>query len=211
LLELETKKVFDRTICFTFFGNWLDSLEQMENEHSDQDAAYQMFKMIANYSLYEQEPELGDNPVCGALWPLLKREIDSSVQNRKRGFAVMGPTEKQIEIIRTHIKYPDASQRDLAEMLGVSKTTVNQAIQKYIEDPSLYAGAVDEAGVVDGDACVAAADDAGDTDCSIGDSYFRDSIKDSYIYGDSDSSGTGTLVQNESMEDWESALSRMPF
>lgn len=141
--KIADKKVYDRTVCFTFFGNWLESMEIMENEHSAEDPAYQLFKMIANFALYEVEPEADTTPIAKAMWPLLKREIEVSVENRKRGFDTSLPTEKQLAVVSMHIAYPDMSQRDIAAELGIALNTVHNALKKYREEPALFAGSID--------------------------------------------------------------------
>ncbi len=141
--ELMNKKEFDRSVCFTFFGNWLDCLKAMENEYSLEDKAYQMFKIIARYALYEEAPDCSTDPTLPMVWPLLKQQIDASVANRKRGFALPGPSDKQRAIIDCFVEHPELSQREIADILGVSKTTVNQTIRKFEDDPEPFGYCID--------------------------------------------------------------------
>lgn len=198
-----TNSIFDRSICFTFFGNWLESLEAMENEHSADDTAYQMFKTIARYSLFGEEPVPETNSVLGIMWPILRREIDSSVSNRRRGFLDPEPTEKQKEIIARYVDSPWMSQRDIADELGVSKTTVNSTIQKFKNDPAPFGYGVHA--VADGKGNTAVEyyplDACEDTPCVSGGDSAGASISyggdDNHNAGDSvnDATGTGTVVQ----------------
>jgi len=57
-----------------------------------------LFKAIANYSLFDEEPEFETckaNRSFKRFWPMLTKQIEASRASRKRGFRdTHGPTEK---------------------------------------------------------------------------------------------------------------------
>jgi len=129
-LSTENKKAFDPTTCFTFYGSWLKAIEKLETEQDRNSIAYKIFKAIANYSMYDEEPDF-DNPVLTALWLVLEREIDSSVQKRKQGFAKDMINDNYQKIIQAVIDNPSASLRDIGTMTGTNKNMVDRVKKKY--------------------------------------------------------------------------------
>lgn len=135
MIEKDKRKPFDSTICFTFFGDWLDTIESLEKDCGE-DVAYALFKAIANYSMCGEEPtfSLADKSgsiACKAVWGLLVNDIDTSISNRKRWFDKSCPTEKQKAIIDECIRRPDSSAREIADAIGVSKSSVDRVRKKY--------------------------------------------------------------------------------
>ena len=55
--DVERKKAFDATVCFSFFGTWLEAIEAYETEADTSSNAYKLFKAIAYYSMM----------LCGAI------------------------------------------------------------------------------------------------------------------------------------------------
>ena len=136
MIDNQKKKAFDSTVCFSFFGSWLNTLERLETANEKNSMSYMLFKAIAYYSLYGIEPEFDmederNNITCGALWEVIGNEIDNSIKNRKRWFADECPTEKQRAIIAECIKHPDASLRDIAAITGTSKSLVSSTKKRY--------------------------------------------------------------------------------
>lgn len=131
------KKPFDPTVCFTFFGSWFATIEQMETNQDLVSPAYMLFKAIANYALYGLEP--GEEYDCPELkhityfWPLLAKEIENNISRRKRGFAAEKPNELHEKIINAIIADPKASDREIGKRLGCGKTTVNDVRRMYSE------------------------------------------------------------------------------
>ena len=71
-------------------------------------------------------------------WPMLERQIDSSIKSRKRWYEKRdGPTENAKKVIDTYKKNPNASIRYVAEVTGVSKSEVNRIKRKYIHSESV--------------------------------------------------------------------------
>lgn len=125
------KKPFDSSICFTFFGSWAETIEGLESDTDKKSPAYQLYKAISNYSLYGLEPDFNSlepqiKLVMQSFWKTLSSDIDQSKARRKRGFAAEKPTESQDAVIRECIKRPNASIRDVAEVTGVSKSSVER-------------------------------------------------------------------------------------
>ena len=92
----DNKKPFDSTVCFTFYGSWVRTIEQLEMDAEENSLAYKLFKAIADYSLYGLEPNFDDlepfqRITLKAVWETISTEIDNSVARRKRAF----PTRSQ--------------------------------------------------------------------------------------------------------------------
>ncbi len=129
----ENKKAFDPTTCFTFFGSWLNAIEALETEQDKNSTAYVLFKSIANYSMYDIEPDFSECPNLKAFWILLEKEIDISIGNRKRGFAKDEMNDKYQSIINAIIEYPEASLRKIGTITGTNKEMVRRVKKKYAE------------------------------------------------------------------------------
>lgn len=131
------KKNFDPTTCFTFFGSWLKSIEKLNNEHDE----YLLFKAIAYYSMYDEEPEFEDSSILSALWALIEREIDISINRRKANFDNDELNEKRQKIIEALIQHPELSYREIGVLTGTNKDMVSRVkranqleIEKRIAD-----------------------------------------------------------------------------
>lgn len=129
----ENKKPFDPTTCFTFFGSWLKSIEALETEQDKNSTAYTLFKAIANYSMYDIEPDFSNNPILNAFWILVEKEIDISIGNRKRGFADDELNAKYQSIINAIVEHPKASLREIGSITGTDKEMVRRIKKKYAE------------------------------------------------------------------------------
>lgn len=132
----DNKKPFDSTVCFTFYGSWARTIEQLETEAEENSLAYKLFKAISNYSLYDIEPNFDDlEPLqripLKAVWETISTEIDNSIARRKRGFANEKPTELQEAIIAECIKSPHDSCRAIGDAVGASKSEVDRVRKKY--------------------------------------------------------------------------------
>ena len=123
------RKAFDSSVSFMFFGTWVKSIERLEPFGVDK--AYRFFKAIADYSMYEEEPGFSDDALLWAMWPTVEREIDLSVDRRKRGFAKDEMNENYQAIIHAAALYPKASLRQLAEITGTNKNMVDRVKRKY--------------------------------------------------------------------------------
>ncbi len=132
----DNKKPFDSTVCFTFYGSWVRTIEQLETAAEDNSIAYKLFKAIADYSLYDTEPDFDNlepfqRIALKAIWEPISTEIDNSVSRRKRGFANEKPTELQEAIIAECIKSPHDSCRAIGDAVGASKSEVDRVRKKY--------------------------------------------------------------------------------
>ena len=181
------KKIFDSAICFTFYGSWVETICELETDADRASPAYMLFKFIADYSMYEDEPDFdAHKPSIKALrafWPLFEKEIDNSVNRRKKGFVVEEPNKKHQKILRLHYQSPGLSYREIAKTLGISKSMVGRTIHKW-------------------HCSDAPCDGASDSESNIGDNVFADNSIDSDTVDDS--IGTGQ---------WDSSLTEdeMPF
>lgn len=132
----DNKKPFDSTVCFTFNGSWVRTIEQLETETEESSLAYRLFKAISDYSLYGIEPNFDDleplqRTTLKAVWETISTEIDNSIAWRKRGFANEKPTELQEAIIAECIKSPGDSCRAIGDAVGASKSEVDRVRKKY--------------------------------------------------------------------------------
>lgn len=78
----EKTKEFDRSVCFTFYRNYLERAETLKGQ-SGYEAGYEYLANIAKYALFEEEPE---DPTAQAILDGLKRGIDSNQERRKSGY-----------------------------------------------------------------------------------------------------------------------------
>lgn len=130
-------KTFDSTVCFTFFGDWVEAIEDAETEADRNSEAYMLFRAIADYSMYGEEPDFDTYPANKSFrrfWPMLTKQIDDSIENRKRGFGYAGITATQKKVLDAYREKPLASIREIKELTGVSKNTVERVRRKYADE-----------------------------------------------------------------------------
>lgn len=127
------KRAFDPTVNFSFFGSWMNSIEATE-QASGAEAAYMLFKAIAYYSMYDEQPNFSNAPIMYAIWAIIEREIDISIGKRKRNFASDEMDENIQKVKAAIIENPNASVRDIEKMTGVGKSTVDRIKHKYKEE-----------------------------------------------------------------------------
>lgn len=127
------KKAFDPTVSFMFFGSWVKTIEAVRKSLGES-AAFYLYSAIANYSMYDIEPVFSDFPILEAVWITVEREIDISINNRKRGFVQDGLNEKYQKIIFAIVNNPSASLREIGEMTGTDKNMVDRVKKKYSVD-----------------------------------------------------------------------------
>lgn len=133
---------YDKTVSFTFFGSWMPTFELLEKSADLKSPAYRLFKAIAEYSLYDKEP-LFDGIATGSdtlrvLWPIVKNEIDRSVERRKNGFQRKQSSPNRAKVEQALKEHPEATVRAIADYAGVSKSTANRqmnAIQQQTFKP----------------------------------------------------------------------------
>lgn len=127
---MEEKKKFDPTVSFMFFGSWVKTIEKIEQKSIEQ--AYRLYKAIANYCMYDEVPDFSeDDFAISAIWPLIENEADMSIVRRRGQFAKDEEDEKAQAVIRACVEHPEASDRELGRITGVSKSTVNRIRRKY--------------------------------------------------------------------------------
>lgn len=123
-------KVFDRSVCFSFFGDYKQTADEIESE-CGMEAALSYYKALSNYALYDEEPAL--TGIVKILWPTTKTTIDNSIKRRKGGFR-----EEDSSMTESVLKYkrdnPEATQRDIAEAVGCSVRKVNKALNHDTPD-----------------------------------------------------------------------------
>ena len=119
------EKEFDRSVCFTYFGNYYKQVTEIEKQFG-METAYKVERAIIEYGLFKKEI---DDPTIrifvGA--PTLDL-IDGSQTRRANGFGEdVAKTEAVLEYYREH---PQASQNEIAKATGVSKGKVNKIMKE---------------------------------------------------------------------------------
>lgn len=114
-------KVFDQSVCFSFFGDYKQTADEIEKEFSAEEAL-NYYKDLCNYALYNTEPVLSG--IRKILWPTTKTTVDSSIKRRRSGFGE--DTDKSEEILQYKRDNPDATQRGIADAVGCSLGKVNK-------------------------------------------------------------------------------------
>lgn len=117
---------FDRSIGFTCFNPWVESIRQQYQ--TDPAKAALAFLVLADYCLYGIEPDPITNP-WGMAWPSIKQGADSSIKNRSRRFGTED-IEKQEKIKDFHLENPAATQREIAEATSCSLGLVNKVVKR---------------------------------------------------------------------------------
>lgn len=122
---------FDRSVSFTFYREWAEMAEAIEEDYGKEGTA-DYLKAIINYALYEEEPEM--NVPIKYFWPQLKEKIDASQEHRAKGF---GGENKELteQILQYKQEHPEATQRDIANALKCSTGKVNKVL-KEVPDTS---------------------------------------------------------------------------
>ena len=122
------EEAFDRSRAFTFYREWLETAQAIEEEYGKEVTA-EYFFALANYALHEIEPRTKTGPLK-YLWPQTKEKIDASQDHRARGFS----SKKDVELTRKIQKYkeehPNDSQDKISKALGCSKGKVNSALRE---------------------------------------------------------------------------------
>ena len=116
---------FDRSVCFTFFSSWVESLRYLAEY--DQQAALTAFFILSDFCLYGIEPDPEANP-WGFTWPMVEHEARRSINNRRRGFSAED-VELSDAIRAYHAQHPEASQRTIARELCCSVGKVNKVLK----------------------------------------------------------------------------------
>lgn len=119
-------KSYDPTVAFMFFREWVEAIDELERVTDK----HRMFKAIADYSMYGEEPDFGDSAIMRGMWRLIVSGIDASVKNRQKGFAKDELNGNYVKVKEALQQNPMASLREIAEVTGVSKSTVERVKRK---------------------------------------------------------------------------------
>jgi hypothetical protein len=142
---------FDPTVCFTVFGNWIEAMNDIEDASDLTCKPYMFMKAIADYSMFNEEPdfEMAANRWFKPFWPTIAQQINSSVENRQKGFKQTAVTKKEAKVIDAFRRNPEASVREIAGITGVNKSSVDRIRRKYAKRISDPAAAADAEGNAD--------------------------------------------------------------
>lgn len=120
---MRNNNVFDRSVAFTFYKEWKQDADTIEEDFgSEVKAAY--YDAIINYALFEIEPEM--KAPIKYFWNSIKEKIDSSQKNRSKGFRE--DTDLSQKILDYKATNPTASQRNIAEAVNCSVGKVNKVL-----------------------------------------------------------------------------------
>ena len=126
---MNSKEQFDRSKCFTFFESYYTT-GQMIEEMKGKEVAYEYYKAIIEYALYEKPIE--DKEIfLYAGGDTALRMIDSSQERRSRGFGENPEVTKAIiEFVRDN---PGMSQDKISKEVHCSKGKVNKTLKNFRE------------------------------------------------------------------------------
>lgn len=127
-----SKKAFDPSIAFMFFGSWVQAIECLESVGIEK--AYRLFKAIAAYCMYDEDPDFDDDYLLNAIWAVIQNEANNSIARRKSQFDRDELNENHSRILEALKANPGFSHRQIAEIVGVSPSTVDRVCRKYPED-----------------------------------------------------------------------------
>lgn len=125
----KTQKEFDRSVCFTFYRSFHEQIMDVKRDFG-LEAAFQVYEAIANYGLYGTEIEKGK--LRTLVGNTTFEQIENSQVRRSNGF-VQEDFESTYAIAVYHRDHPEASQRTIAEAVGVGKTKVQRILTKIRE------------------------------------------------------------------------------
>lgn len=120
---MRNNNVFDRSVAFTFYKEWKEDADTIEEDFGAEGKA-KFYDAIINYALFEVEPEM--KAPIKYFWNTIKEKIDASQKNRSKGFredTVM--TQKVIDYKQQN---PEASVRDVAKAVGCSIGKVSNSL-----------------------------------------------------------------------------------
>ena len=120
---MRNNNVFDRSVAFTFYKEWKEDADTIEEDFGAEGKA-KFYDAIINYALFEVEPEM--KAPIKYFWNTIKEKIDASQKNRSKGFredTVM--TQKVIDYKQQN---PEASVRDIAKAVGCSIGKVSNSL-----------------------------------------------------------------------------------
>lgn len=122
----QQEKEFDRSICFTYFGNYYRQIELVK-EQCGLEIAYKVYKAIVEYGLFKKE--ITDPKIRMLVGEATLDLIENSQKKRENGF---GENIEQTQtIIDYNREHPEASQREIARVTGISPGKVNKVFKKY--------------------------------------------------------------------------------
>lgn len=124
-------KEFDRSVCFTYFGNYFRQVKNVE-KLIGMEMAYKVQNAIVEYGLWGKE--IDDPQVKMLVGEPTLDLIDSSQARRSRGFTE--DVEKTQKVMSYYAEHPGASQDEISKATGVSKGKVNKVIKQLKENAS---------------------------------------------------------------------------
>ncbi len=131
------RKKWDSTVSFVFSGEWVDVYDELETYEEK----HRLFKAIANYSMYDEEPDFSDNKVLQIVWTAIVGGIDASLANRKKWFDNEEANASHVRIKAILQRNPEASLQQIADEAGVSRSTVHRVKRKLFTEGIIKADA----------------------------------------------------------------------
>lgn len=120
----KSKKEFDRSVCFSFFGDYRETARGIEEDFGETEAL-RYYNAIIDYALYGDIPE--QKGILKLIWPTTKSTIDKSINRRASGF---GREDKEMtkKILEYKAQNPSATQRTISDALGCSLGKVSKVL-----------------------------------------------------------------------------------
>lgn len=120
---MRNNNVFDRSVAFTFYKEWKEDADTIEEDFGAEGKA-KFYDAIINYALFEVEPEM--KAPIKYFWNTIKEKIDASQKNRSKGFRE--DTDMTQKVIDYKQQNPEASVRDVAKAVGCSIGKVSKSL-----------------------------------------------------------------------------------
>lgn len=118
-------KEFDRSVAFTFYREWKEDADAIEEDYGFEGKA-KFYDSVIEYALFEIEPEM--KPPIKYFWKTIKEKIDASQMHRARGFS-KEDTELTEKIKQYKADNPNATQREIASALKCSVGKINKVLK----------------------------------------------------------------------------------
>lgn len=118
-------KEFDRSVAFTFYREWKEDADVIEEDYGSEGKA-KFYDSVIEYALFEIEPEM--KPPIKYFWKTIKEKIDASQMHRAKGFS-KEDTELTEKIKQYKADNPNATQREMASALKCSVGKINKVLK----------------------------------------------------------------------------------
>jgi len=137
-----SEKAFDATVVFHVMNGWHQKILWLR-KNCGAEEALDFYEAIANYSLSDGSisPAFAEGSILELTWLNMEEAIDASLNNRKKNYGVKDDQRKIILDAFEQAFSTDSTrkwtQRELAELAGLSKTTFNAWKNSTVTDEEI--------------------------------------------------------------------------